>query len=148
MKRLTIVISAILLVFVGVVFFAYNNKTNKSVADNTKTVEVIEKEPATLSDEIKAANGQLIDVREPSEYETSHADNAINIPLGDILKADYSKIDSSRPIYLICRSGNRAEQAKTALEQAGFTNVKNIGGLIDWEKQGDKVCSTSTPSCS
>ena len=103
---------------------------------------------ATLSDEIKTANGQLIDVRESSEYETSHADNAINIPLGDILKADYSKIDSSRPVYVYCRSGKRAGQAKTALEQAGFENVKNIGGLIDWENQGDKVCSASMPSCS
>lgn len=148
MKRLTIVTLALLLVFAGVVFFAHNNRTNQSVVDNTKTAEVIKEEPVILSEEIKTANGQLIDVREPSEYETSHADNAINIPLGDILKADYSKIDSSRPIYLICRSGNRAGQAKTALEQAGFANVKNIGGLIDWEKQGNKVCSTLTPSCS
>lgn len=147
MKRLIIVISVVLLVFVGIVVFS-NNNSNQSTADSSKAVELLEKEAVTLSEEIKTANGQLIDVREPSEYETSHADSAINIPLGDILKADYSKIDSSRPIYLICRSGNRAGQAKIALEQAGFANVKNIGGLVDWEKQGDKVCSTSAPSCS
>jgi rhodanese-related sulfurtransferase len=147
MKRLIIVISVVLLAFVGIVVFS-NNNSNQSTADSAKAVELLEKEAVTLSEEIKTANGQLIDVREPSEYETSHADSAINIPLGDILKADYSKIDSSRPIYLICRSGNRAGQAKIALEQAGFANVKNIGGLVDWEKQGDKVCSTSAPSCS
>ena len=148
MKRLIIVISAILLVFAGVAFFSQSNKTGQSAIDNAKIVEVIEEESVALSEEIKSVNGQLIDVREPSEYETSHADNAINIPLGDILKADYSKIDSSRPIYLICRSGNRAGQAKTALEQAGYEDVTNIGGIVDWEKQGDKVCSTSAPSCS
>lgn len=147
MKRLIIVISVVLLAFVGIVVFS-NNNSNQSTADSAKAVELLEKEAVTLSEEIKTVNGQLIDVREPSEYETSHADSAINIPLGDILKADYSKIDSSRPIYLICRSGNRAGQAKIALEQAGFANVKNIGGLVDWEKQGDKVCSTSAPSCS
>lgn len=146
MKRLFI-ISAILLVFLGSIFFAHN-KSSQSAVDNTKTLGVIKKEPITLSEEIKSVNGQLIDVREPSEYETSHADGAINIPLGDILKADYSKIDLTRPIYLICRSGNRAGQAKIALEQVGYKNVTNIGGLVDWEKQGDKICSTSTLSCS
>jgi rhodanese-related sulfurtransferase len=102
----------------------------------------------TLSNEIALTGGQLIDVREPSEYSQSHADGAINIPLSDILNKDYSKIDLNKPIYLICRSGSRAEQAKVALEKNGFKNVKNIGGLVEWEKQGDKVCSTSTPLCS
>lgn len=146
MKRLIIIISIVLLLFVGLAFLP-NNKTDEPVLNNTKTIEIVEQEPVSLSVEIKSVNGQLIDVRDPSEYEESHADNAINIPLGDILNADFSKIDSSRPIYLICRTGNRAGQAKTVLEQAGFKDVKNIGGLIDWEKQGDKVCSSSIPLC-
>ena len=145
MKKIVIIILAIILIFVGAIFFV-NNKSEQP-SNDTKIAKITEKESVALSDEIESVNGQLIDVREPSEYEESHADNAINIPLGDILKADYSKIDSSRPIYLICRSGNRAGQAKAALEQAGFENVKNIGGLVDWQNQGDKVCSTSTPSC-
>ncbi len=146
MKKIVIVVSVIALSFVGLIFFT-NGNVNKDSSVKNEAVEIVD-EKKTLKDEIKSVNGQLIDVREPSEYEVSHADGAINIPLGNILKADYSNIDSSRPIYLICRSGNRAGQAKTALEQAGFTNVKNIGGLVDWEKQGDKVCNTSAPSCS
>lgn len=142
-----IIVFVIITLFVGTVFLV-NNKTNKLAVDNNKAEDIVEQEPIKLSDEIRSVNGQLIDVREPSEYEASHADNAINIPLGDILKADFSKIDSNRPIYLICRSGNRAGQAKTVLEKAGFDNIKNIGGLVDWEEQGDKVCGTSKPSCS
>jgi phage shock protein E len=147
MKRLIIIISAAILLFVGVFLFA-SNKPNQSSLDNTKVADVVEQEPVGLSEDIKSVNGQLIDVREPSEYEESHADGAVNIPLGSIINADYSKIDSSRPIYLICRTGNRAGQAKNALEQAGYKNVTNIGGLVDWEKQGDKVCSSSAPVCS
>ena len=147
MKRLIIIISAILLAFVCMTFFA-NNKSNQLTMGKTKDAAVVSQETVTLSDEIKSANGQLIDVREPSEYEESHADGAINIPLGDILKADFSKIDSDKPIYVYCRSGVRAGQAKIALEQAGYENITNIGGLIDWQKQGDGVCSASTPSCS
>jgi len=147
MKRLIIIISAIILLFVGF-FFLSNNKTNQSELDDTKAVEVVKQEPVAISDEIESVGGQLIDVREPSEYEESHADGAINVPLGDILNADFSKIDVDKPVYLYCRSGNRAEQAKTALEQAGYKNVTNIGGLIDWKNHGDKVCSSSAPVCS
>lgn len=146
MKRLVIVILSIILLIVGITL-STNNKSEQLAADNSKTVKVIEQKPAPLSVEIKSVEGQLIDVREPAEYEASHADNAVNIPLGDILKLDFSKIDSDKPIYLYCRSGKRAGQAKVVLEQAGFKNVKNIGGLVDWETQGDKVCSTSTPLC-
>lgn len=141
-----VIISTILLISIGVFFM--NSQPNKLDSANLKIAETTSQEVPTLSDEIKSVNGQLIDVREPSEYKTSHADGAVNIPLGDILKADYSKIDSKRPIYLICRSGNRAGQAKAALEKAGFANVKNIGGLIDWQKQGDKVCGTASQTCS
>lgn len=134
------------LLVAGMIYFA-NNKTNQPALKNIKTTEVVKQKSVALSVEIKSVNGQLIDVREPAEYEESHADNAINIPLGDILKTDLSKIDADRPVYIYCRSGKRAEQAKVALEQAGYKKVTNIGGLINWENQGDKVCNSSVPSC-
>lgn len=129
------IITAIVLVF-GIVLFTNNNTDNHQKQNIVSFVE-----------EIKNSNGQLIDVREPSEYQTSHADGAINIPLGDIVNKDFSKIDTKRPIYLICKSGNRAGQAKIILEQSGYKNVKSIGGLVDWENQGAKVCSSLTPIC-
>lgn len=135
-----------ILLIIGAIFFM-NNKVDYQPSDKTQTAEATNEKAAKLSAEIKSVNGQLIDVREPSEYEESHADGAINIPIGEILKADFSKIDADRPIYLYCRSGRRADQAKVALEQAGFKNIKNIGGLINWENQGDKVCGSSVSVC-
>lgn len=144
MKRLIIISS--LVIISGFTLFFFSNSPKNEVKSSQETS--IKQEANRLSDEIKAVNGQLIDVREPSEYLEGHADQATNIPLGEILKSDFSKIDNSRPIYLICRSGRRAEEAKLFLEKAGFMNVKNIGGLIDWTNQGDTACSSSSPVCS
>jgi phage shock protein E len=73
-----------------------------------------------------------IDVRTVEEYSADHIDGDANIPLASIdpvaLAAVYGK---DAQINLYCRSGNRAGQAKTILEAAGFTNVVNAGGIGD-----------------
>lgn len=137
MRRIFIVVAVVVLLFVGVGI----------VSNKPKEIAQVEQE-AVLSAQIKKVDGQIIDVREPSEYLSGHADNAINVPLGDILNGNFAQIDINKPVYVYCRTGNRAGQAKVALEQAGYKNVINIGGLADWQKQGDKVCSTSSPACS
>lgn len=76
-----------------------------------------------------------IDVRTTEEYSTNHIDGDANIPLATIdtekLAAQYGK---DAEIMLYCRSGNRAGQAKTLLEQAGFTHITNAGGIDDVRK--------------
>jgi phage shock protein E len=146
MKRLIIIITIIITLFVGIIFLS-NHQPDDSGSTKANVADIVDQKSTTVTDNIISTNGQLIDVREPEEYEASHADNAINIPLGNILNSDYSRIDTSRPIYLYCRSGNRAGQAKIALEQAGYKNVTNLGGLDDWVEQSGKICSTSKPSC-
>ena len=73
-----------------------------------------------------------IDVRTVEEYNDDHIDGDLNIPLATIdveqFAATYGK---DAEINLYCRSGNRAGQAKTMLEAAGFTNVVNRGGIGD-----------------
>jgi phage shock protein E len=39
--------------------------------------------------------------------------------------------DKDQRIYLYCRSGNRSGQAKAILQELGYTNVVNAGGLED-----------------
>lgn len=75
---------------------------------------------------------QLIDVREPFEYELSNL-NGENIPLsGVILEA--SKISKDKPVIMQCRSGARSAAAVTMLEQQlGYTNLYNLkGGILAW----------------
>ena len=74
----------------------------------------------------------IIDVRTPDEYASGHVDGAVNIDWEGATFADeVAALDKNGTYLLYCRSGNRAGQAKTAMEQMGFTNVTNLGGYQD-----------------
>ncbi len=77
---------------------------------------------------------QLIDVREPFEYEMSNL-NGLNIPLaGVVLEA--SKISKDKPVIMQCRSGARSAAALMQLEQLGYTNLFNLkGGILAWKTE-------------
>lgn len=93
------------------------------------------KEFAGIQADIK--NGaQLIDVRTAEEFSVGHFDGAINLPLDKIQSGEYPTVDKSTTLYVYCRSGNRSAQAKQLLEKAGFSKVKDLGGLSDVEKLG------------
>jgi rhodanese-related sulfurtransferase len=75
---------------------------------------------------------QIIDVREPFEYEMSNI-NGENIPLsGVLIEAD--KISKDKPVIMQCRSGARSASALMQLEQnLGYTNLYNLkGGILAW----------------
>jgi rhodanese-related sulfurtransferase len=73
----------------------------------------------------------LIDVRTPVEYREVHVPIARNIPLDQL---DATALMQTRkgsivePLYIICRSGNRGQQACEKFLKAGFSNVVNIEG--------------------
>ncbi|WP_437919379.1 rhodanese-like domain-containing protein [Sphingobacterium sp. LRF_L2] len=79
---------------------------------------------------------QLIDVREPFEYEVSNL-NGLNIPLaGIVIESD--KIAKDKPVIIQCRSGKRSAQAVMLLEQQGFDNLANLsGGILAWKEEID-----------
>jgi phage shock protein E len=68
----------------------------------------------------------LVDVRTPGEFAEGHVTGSVNIPL-DKLPAQLSQFSNKRHIIVFCRSGNRSSQAKSILNQNGFTNVVNGG---------------------
>lgn len=74
---------------------------------------------------------QIIDVREPFEYEMSNIGGE-NIPLaGIVIESD--KIDTEKPVIMVCRTGRRSGVAAMQLEQLGYSNVYNLeGGLVEW----------------
>ena len=73
-----------------------------------------------------------IDVRTVEEYQQDHIANTENIPHLEIVTriADLG-LDKSTPIKVFCRSGVRAGLALTALQELGYTNVENVGGIAD-----------------
>ena len=73
----------------------------------------------------------LIDVRTPVEFREVHADDARNVPLDRLDPAAVMQGRSGNqgePLYLICRSGSRGQQACERFLAAGFSNVVNIEG--------------------
>jgi phage shock protein E len=73
-----------------------------------------------------------IDVRSVDEYAEDHIANTENIPHTEIAaRISDLDLDKSTPIKVFCRSGVRAGLALTALEELGYTNVENVGGIAD-----------------
>lgn len=74
----------------------------------------------------------LIDVREPHEWQIGHIPGARLIPLGD-LPSRLSELDPSREILLQCKSGGRSSRALKLLKEKGFKKLKNVtGGIEAW----------------
>lgn len=81
-----------------------------------------------LDQEIKF---QLIDVREPREFELSNL-GGLNIPLSTVEK-NISSIQRDIPVVIHCKSGARSLLAIEKLQHLGFTNLLNLqGGIIKW----------------
>ncbi len=77
----------------------------------------------------------VIDVREPEEFLSSHIENAINTPLGN-LPAHLPKLEThkNKPVLIACQNGTRSASAGKLLTKAGFEQVFVItGGMQAWE---------------
>ena len=73
----------------------------------------------------------LIDVRTPVEFREVHVEFARNFPLDQLDPAAVMQARNSsanEPLYLICRSGGRGQQACEKFQKAGISNVVNIEG--------------------
>ena len=79
-----------------------------------------------------------IDVRTGLEHAVANIQGDTRIAHGDIVEEVTALYpDRDTDIYLYCQSGGRAGQAADALAQAGYGNVKNVGGIDDARKARD-----------
>jgi phage shock protein E len=88
------------------------------------------------SNEVVATNsveaGTIIDVRTPEEFAEGHLQDAVNIDVSDPGFEDaISDLDPNGQYTVYCRSGNRSAQAVAIMQQNGFTNVTDAGGMAD-----------------
>lgn len=80
---------------------------------------------------------QLVDVRQPGEYEQGHIPGALLIPLGD-LPTRVSELDSDKETIAYCRSGVRSKSACQILSGLGIDSIYNmVGGIIAYN--GEQV---------
>jgi len=81
---------------------------------------------------------QIIDVREPHEYEIGQIPNSKLIPLGQVLNR-MNEIDSDRETVVHCKMGGRSAKAIDALQRSGFPGklVNLKGGITAWSDEVD-----------
>ena len=76
----------------------------------------------------------IIDARTQEEYDQGHIPGAILIPEYEIAdRAEKELPDKNQLILVYYRSGRRSKIAAEELVKLGYTNVKEFGGIIDWE---------------
>ena len=75
---------------------------------------------------------QLIDVREPNEFEGGHILGARNIPMSQ-LKMRMKEIRPDMPVFLYCQSGMRSARAAQFLHRRGYRDLTQLqGGFKKW----------------
>ena len=99
---------------------------------------VTEIQPSRLAERL--AHGErleIIDVREPYEWQIGHIPGARLVPL-DRIAAEIPKLDKGRETILYCKVGARSMFAAQQLADAGVTEVRNLaGGILRWIDEVD-----------
>lgn len=96
---------------------------------------------AELKNQLKNDSAVLVDVREPSEYQSGHIPNAINIPLRTLAQ-NLNEIPRDRPVVLYCSTGYRSAMGVMTLHLLGYENVKGFPpSLAAWKASGESIAS-------
>ena len=84
----------------------------------------------------QGGDAQVIDVREPSEWDDGHIEGALSLPMFEAL-ARRGEIAGGRPLAVVCAGGLRSSTVISALQRAGVERLHNVtGGMAAWVKAG------------
>lgn len=118
MKRFLAAIVLVMLALVG---------CSSEESESYKTIELTEIEAYI------AKGYEVIDVREPDEFAAGHIPDAQNLPLSTLQSgADLISLNQDGKYIIICRSGNRSQQASEILHEQGYTIVNVKEGMSSW----------------
>ena len=76
----------------------------------------------------------MFDVRTDEEFFTGHAEGAVNFDVDTINAETAAELipNKDTPIIVYCKTGERAKLAAEALCELGYTNVYDVGSLVEW----------------
>lgn len=77
----------------------------------------------------------LIDVRTAEEFASGHIAGAQNIAV-DTLAQHLGEVPKDQPVVVYCHSGNRSARATQILQKAGYTQIYDLGGVVQWQQAG------------
>jgi rhodanese-related sulfurtransferase len=80
---------------------------------------------------------QILDVREPYEWDAGHIDGSVHVPLAQVMAGqEQGRLDAERPVVVVCKSGNRSELAALMLQARGIQAENFEGGTEAWVAAG------------
>ena len=91
--------------------------------------------PKRVAELLESGEAQLIDVREPYEYEAGHIAGVLHIEL-EHLAGQADAIDKEKPVIFQCRMGRRSALATDAFRAVGFDAYNMRGGIQAWSEAG------------
>ena len=115
-----------------------NDADTNADKDNGTTLNTLGYEQITQAKakEIMESGGEyiIIDARTEEEFAGGHIEGAVLIPEYEIAEKAEAQIPKKDTLILVyCRSGRRSKIASEELVKLGYTNVKEFGGIIDWQ---------------
>jgi len=91
--------------------------------------------PQEAAERVNQGDADLVDVREPYEFEAGHIDGARHVPIPELSEFAQT-LDPQRPVVFVCRVGARSGMAAQAFRRAGFEAYNLAGGMVAWERSG------------
>jgi rhodanese-related sulfurtransferase/glyoxylase-like metal-dependent hydrolase (beta-lactamase superfamily II) len=89
-------------------------------------------------------DASVLDVREAGEYGAGHVPGAVAIPMSR-LASRMGEIDKTRPVYVVCASGNRSAAMADLLVASGFDAYSVAGGTTAWSRSGRPLATGESP---
>ncbi len=118
LKKYIFILVVIILLIIGITMILKNDP-------NTSYKKISIEEMNNIID-----NGIVIDVRTNEEHNEYNLDNSVNIPL-DTLEDNITDYSKDTQIFIYCKSGVRSKEAVLKLLELGYTNVYDLGGIIN-----------------
>lgn len=80
---------------------------------------------------------ELVDVREPGEYDIVRIDGSVLVPQGRILAGEaWQEIPQDRDVVFLCKGGSRSGNVLAAARKAGYQRVSHLdGGILAWVRE-------------
>ena len=138
MKRLFVLV----LLAAGLALFA--------CAKQSKNAGVVEEESQALYKMVSMEEGLalaqsnpdalIVDVRRSDEFSEGHIPGALLFSVENISEENAAQIlpDKNQVILVYCRSGRRSLMAAKKLSDMGYTNILEMGGIIDYTGELEK----------
>ena len=117
------------------ILFLFLNSCNSSTSENIQYISSSDY-ILSLSDNVK-----LIDVRTPTEFDSGHIQDAVNIDFfSESFQTDILSLNKDSKIILYCRTNNRSSKSADLLKNNGFKDISVImGGVSEWVKNGNDI---------